>query len=120
MDQLRKIAAVLGTSDLRAYCEMCNIDWIASPDLQSIVSKPYAKKTWLSLVTPSCPIPSQVALDLLSQLLIYNHDTRLTAKEAMAHAFFDAVRDRVETELQQRYHPTSVSTTNIIEPPASS
>lgn len=33
------------------------------------------------------------ALDLLNKLLVYDHDKRITAKEALYHPFFDSVKD---------------------------
>lgn len=36
-------------------------------------------------------------VDFLDRLLRYDHQERLTAKEAMAHAYFNPVRERGET-----------------------
>ena len=44
--------------------------------------------------------PSRDGIDLLSRLLIYDHRQRLTARQAMEHAFFDPVRERVEAEVR--------------------
>lgn len=55
---------------------------------------------WSSLLTAGCPVPSPEGLDLLDKVLVYDHDMRLTAREAMAHPFFDAVRDRVNNEVR--------------------
>jgi serine/threonine protein kinase len=52
-------------------------------------------------VIPS--FPPKDGIDLLNQLLVYDPDDRLSAKEAMQHPFFDAVR---ETILAQ-HHPTT-------------
>lgn len=35
---------------------------------------------------------SQEFLDLIDRLLRYDHQERLTAKEAMKHAYFDPIR----------------------------
>ena len=35
---------------------------------------------------------SEEAIDLVDKLLKYDHQERLTAKEAMAHSYFDTVR----------------------------
>jgi serine/threonine protein kinase len=48
-------------------------------------------------------IPSREGIDLLDQLLVYDHEKRLTAREAMMHPFFDDVRDLVTFEVQSRW-----------------
>jgi len=47
-------------------------------------------------------MPSELGLDLLDQLLVYNPDERLTAKQALEHPFFEPVRERVKGEVRQR------------------
>lgn len=41
----------------------------------------------------------QQGLDLLDKLLVYNHEKRWNAKEAMTHEFFDDVRDQIQKEI---------------------
>jgi len=48
----------------------------------------------------SAPLPSNEGIHLLDNLLVYDHDRRLTAQEAMAHPFFDEVRGLVEAEVR--------------------
>jgi casein kinase II subunit alpha len=38
----------------------------------------------------------QSGFDLLERMLCYDHQERVTAKQALAHPFFDAVRDSVQ------------------------
>lgn len=57
---------------------------------------------WLSFLSPKCPIPSPDALDLLDRLLVYDHEQRWTAREALGHSFFDEVREEVWREVQER------------------
>lgn len=114
VDQLGKIVSVLGTPDLYAYIARINFD--AGPDVRKVIAEYAARERtqmtdaivggnrrvpWLSFRTAGCPVPSPEALDLLDKLLVYDHDKRLTAQEAMAHPFFDDVRDRVRNEV---YH----------------
>jgi casein kinase II subunit alpha len=40
------------------------------------------------------------AIDLLDKLLVYDHEKRLSAKEALSHNFFEEVRELVETEVR--------------------
>jgi casein kinase II subunit alpha len=104
LDQLGKIIGVLGTSDLLNYMTKYKVE--LTPELRKVVAKYVVrggqKRTWASLLHESCPIPSEHGLDLLDKLLVYNHDDRLTAKQALEHAFFDSVRDRVKEEVRQR------------------
>lgn len=60
------------------------------------------RKPWLSFLSPKCPVPSPQGLDLLDKLLVYDHELRWTAREALDHQFFDEVRHQVLGEVQQR------------------
>ena len=105
------------------YCELYGLQ--LSPELEKVVKKYTTKcnpsgsrKSWLTLLGSKskpfggkkhsesdmqCPIPSREGLNLVDKLLVYNHDERLTAKEAMMHPFFDVVRDKVRIEIQNRW-----------------
>jgi casein kinase II subunit alpha len=76
-------------------------------EVTSSVSSTYTsdmgnRKSWLSFLPSHCPIPSKEGLDLLDKLLVYDHQLRWTAKEALEHKFFDEVRNQVQREVQQR------------------
>lgn len=60
------------------------------------------RKSWLSFLPSNCPIPSKEGLDLLDKLLVYDHQLRWTAKEALEHKFFDEIRNEVQREVHQR------------------
>merc|ERR1711957_879101 len=116
IDQLGKIVAVLGCNDLLEYCDKYKIQ--LSDELESVVHKYTMKsnfsgkrKSWLILMGISkkssvdksktktkhdLAIPSNEGIDLLDNLLVYDHQERLTAREAMAHPFFDTVRELVK------------------------
>jgi len=108
MDQLGTIIAVLGTADLHTYLAKANI--VMTPEIQDVIAKSTLrdgggqKKEWRQIAdecsTPTYT-PSVQGLDLMSKLIVYDHTLRLTAKEAMQHAFFDPVRDRVERQIQE-------------------
>ena len=76
-------------------------------EVTSSVSSKYTsdmgnRKSWLSFLPSNCPIPSKEGLDLLDKLLVYDHQLRWTAKEALEHKFFDEIRNQVQREVQQR------------------
>ena len=63
---------------------------------------------------PLPPPPSPESIDLLSKILRYNHKERLTAKEAMAHTYFDPIRMEVEDQLYQNRVQNDHGTINNI------
>ncbi|KAF2266082.1 Pkinase-domain-containing protein [Lojkania enalia] len=89
-DQLVKIAKVLGTEDLFDYLDKYDIELDAQYD--DILSR-YPKKPWHSFINAENQrFVSNDAIDFLDKLLRYDHQERLTAKEAMSHPYFDPVR----------------------------
>lgn len=119
-DQLVKIAKVLGTEDLFDYLDKYEIELDAQYD--DILGR-FPKKNWHSFVnSENTRFVTNEAIDFLDKLLRYDHqvcfpilgfelfaDTsqeRLTAKEAMAHAFFAPVR---EAEQRARIAPGAAS-----------
>lgn len=91
-DQLVKIAKVLGTDELYAYLEKYGIELDAHFD--GLLGRvPREAKDWNRFVTAeNRHLVSPEAIDLLDKLLRYDIQERLTAREAMAHAYFDSVR----------------------------
>ncbi|OMJ08447.1 Casein kinase II subunit alpha [Smittium culicis] len=88
-DQLVKIAKVLGTDDLTRYLSKYKIDLDSHYD--SILLT-YPRKPWEKFVTnENKRYISPEALDFLDHLLRYDHQDRLTAKEAMSHPYFEPV-----------------------------
>lgn len=89
-DQLVKISKVLGTDDLYRYCEKYGVD--LDPRLANMCGyRP--KQPWRRFVTPeSSHLVTPEALDLLDNLLKYDHQQRLTCEEAMAHPYYEPVR----------------------------
>ncbi|CAI5942356.1 unnamed protein product [Closterium sp. NIES-65] len=88
-DQLVKIAQVLGTDSLFDYVKRYNIK--LDPHLQLLLSR-RPRKPWSRFITcDNHHLVSAQAVDLIDKLLRYDHRTRLTAQEAMAHPFFDPV-----------------------------
>jgi serine/threonine protein kinase len=68
-------------------------------DMQSILNSDMRhRKPWSIFLAPNCPIPSTAGMDLLDKLLVYDHEERWTAREALNHEFFDDVREKVFQE----------------------
>uniref|UniRef100_A0A7S1FZG7 non-specific serine/threonine protein kinase n=1 Tax=Corethron hystrix TaxID=216773 RepID=A0A7S1FZG7_9STRA len=127
VDQLAKVAGILGTEDLAAYCRKYGV--VLRPDVRGAVfgtssdsdteseggrdeakgtTKMAAmernvprkrKRPWRDIPPPADapPIPPE-GIDLVDRLLRYDHAERPTAVEAMAHPFFDEVRETIERE----------------------
>lgn len=96
-DQLVKIARVLGTEKLWDYMEKYNIELGAEYD--DIGTYPVRPWTKFVNVDNEAYISAE-AIDLLDNLLRYDHQERLTAKEAMAHPYFKPVREREQGEAE--------------------
>lgn len=89
-DQLVKIARVLGTDELDRYLEKYNIE--LGPEYEDMGT--YPARPWSRFFnSENEKLISNEVCDLLTNLLKYDHQARLTAKEAMAHPYFDPIRD---------------------------
>ncbi|XP_056158173.1 casein kinase II subunit alpha isoform X2 [Lampris incognitus] len=92
-DQLVRIAKVLGTEDLYDYVDKYNIE--LEPRFNDILGR-HSRKRWERFVhSENQHLVSPEALDFLDKLLRYDHQVRLTAREAMDHPyFFPIVKDQ--------------------------
>ncbi|KAG8384297.1 hypothetical protein BUALT_Bualt04G0103700 [Buddleja alternifolia] len=80
-DQLVKIAKVLGTDELNAYLHKYRLE--LDPQLEALVGR-HSRKPWSKFVNADNQhLVSPEAIDFLDKLLRYDHQDRLTAKEAM-------------------------------------
>jgi len=96
-DQLVKIVRVLGTEDFVKFLKRNNLTLDAS-FLQQLTGQ--TRKPWSSFITPEVEfLCSPEAISFLDGLLVYDLPSRLTAKEAMAHPYFDPVRDEIQAEI---------------------
>merc|ERR1712087_220843 len=90
-DQLVKIAKVLGTAGLYEYIKQ--YDLRLDPAIESILSR-YQRKPWTKFVNNyNKKYMSNESLDFVDRLLRYDHNKRLTPREAMAHAYFKPIRE---------------------------
>ena len=91
-DQLVKIAKVLGTEDLFHYLDTYDLE--LDPHFDGLIGR-QAKKPWNKFVTPeNSHLVSAEAIDFVSKLLRYDHQERLTAREAMCHDYFAPLTER--------------------------
>uniref|UniRef100_A0A1I8GM39 non-specific serine/threonine protein kinase n=1 Tax=Macrostomum lignano TaxID=282301 RepID=A0A1I8GM39_9PLAT len=92
-DQLVRIAKVLGTDELYAYISKYQID--LDRRFNEILAR-HSRKRWERFVhSENQHLVSAEALDFLDRLLRYDHNDRLTAREAMEHPYFTPiVRDQ--------------------------
>ncbi|KAK6287777.1 hypothetical protein POUND7_013956 [Theobroma cacao] len=80
-DQLVKIAKVLGTDELNAYLNKYHLE--LDPQLDSLVGR-HSRKPWSKFINADNQhLVSPEAIDFLDKLLRYDHQDRLTAREAM-------------------------------------
>ena len=85
-DQLVKITKVLGTDELYAYLEKYDIELDSNYD--DILGR-YPRKPWSRFITSENQrYISNEAIDFLDKLLRYDHQERLTAREAQDHPYF--------------------------------
>eukprot|EP00933_Yihiella_yeosuensis_P038487 TRINITY_DN3241_c1_g2_i1.p1 TRINITY_DN3241_c1_g2~~TRINITY_DN3241_c1_g2_i1.p1 ORF type:complete len:337 (-),score=72.04 TRINITY_DN3241_c1_g2_i1:171-1181(-) len=92
VDQLYKIARVLGTDLLEQYLDSYDLE--LEPEIEDRVGK-MPRKPWASFKNKEneerC---TPEALDLIDKMLRYDPAARILPKEAMAHAFFEEVRKK--------------------------
>ncbi|KAJ7783258.1 kinase-like domain-containing protein [Mycena metata] len=90
-DQLLKIMKTLGTEKFDTYLKTYNIHF--ETEIDSLLVN-YPKQPWARFITAENRHLASAtdALDLLENLLRYDHRERLTAKEAEAHPYFNSVR----------------------------
>ncbi|AQZ14865.1 CKA2 (YOR061W) [Zygosaccharomyces parabailii] len=84
-DQLVKIAAVLGTKTLLAYVSKYGLKL---PSEYDNIMKDFSRKPWAHFISSDTKLAVPEIVDLVDHLLRYDHQERLTAKEAMDHKFF--------------------------------
>ncbi|XP_042961421.1 casein kinase II subunit alpha-2 isoform X2 [Carya illinoinensis] len=81
---------VLGTDELNAYLNKYNLE--LDPQLDALVGR-HSRKPWSKFINADNQhLVSPEAIDFLDKLLRYDHQDRLTAREAMAHPYFSQVR----------------------------
>lgn len=81
---------MLGTDELFAYLDHYDLE--LDQQFDGLIGR-HTAKPWAKFVTPdNAHLCSDDALSFVGALLKYDHQERLTAEEAMAHAYFAPVR----------------------------
>jgi casein kinase II subunit alpha len=90
-DQLVRIAKVLGTDELYAYLNKYRIE--LDPNFEQLIGR-HSRKPWNKYVTAENQhLVSTEAIDFLDKLLRYDHQERITAKEAQDHPYFAVLKE---------------------------
>jgi len=92
IDQLAKIAKVLGTDMLNEYLDAYDLD--LEPDIADQVGT-HPRKDWMSLSNANNKdrVHPEV-VDLIDKLLRYDPAARILPRDAMLHPFFEEVRNK--------------------------
>lgn len=91
-DQLVKIAKVLGTDDLYNY--LAKYELKLGREYNDLIGH-FPRKPWHTFIkSENKHLCSNDALDFCDKLLRYDHQERLTAKEAMNHPYFAPLAKR--------------------------
>lgn len=95
-DQLAKIARVLGTDAMHRWIDKYGL--VVNPSLLSMIGR-HAPKPFQRFITRECMhLCTNEGLDFLDGLLRYDPAERLTAQEAMAHAYFEPIRQQQKAD----------------------
>ncbi|CAL4936116.1 unnamed protein product [Urochloa decumbens] len=93
-------AMVLGTEDLYNYLEKYGLQ--LDPQLERLVGR-HNRKPWSKFVNArNRHLVSPEAIDLVDKLLRYDHQERPTAKETMAHPYFNPVRSSESSRINSQ------------------
>ncbi|UYV67289.1 CSNK2A2 [Cordylochernes scorpioides] len=116
-DQLVRIAKVLGTEEMFAYLDKYQIE--LDPRFNDILGR-HSRKRWERFVhSENQHLVSPEALDFLDKLLRYDHQERLTAREAMDHPYFyPVVKEQqarfLETQRMSGHTNSPASTETVV------
>jgi casein kinase II subunit alpha len=92
-DQMIKIAKVIGTEEVKQYLEKFKDQTKMTKEIRDNLLN-FKKKPWSKFVTKENErlVCQTDGFDLLTKMLTIDHSTRITAKDALDHPFFDSVR----------------------------
>lgn len=94
-DQLVRIAKVMGTEGLVAYLKKYKLNL---PSAIAKIMKNFPRVAFEDLVTKANQhLVTEDGLDLLSKMLVYDKNGRITPADAMKHPYFDPVKQYIST-----------------------
>ena len=101
-DQLIKIMKVLGEDDLMEYVNKYNLK-IPKEARKLMKGYEFEKVPWNNFINNrNKHMVSPEALDLLSKMLLYDKNLRIKCKEAMAHSYFNPIRDFIKEQKEKK------------------
>ena len=89
-DQLIKVAKVLGTDDLLEYMRKYNLT--LNTYFQQKLDRYQKKELKTFINSENKHLVNEEALNLLSKMLVYDKNLRITPKEALDHPYFEVLR----------------------------
>ena len=108
VDQLTKIAKVLGSKAIWDYIAQYQIRDIDQPTLRAIGD--HAPVPFTKFITnQNIHLVSPEALDLLSKVLVIDHNKRLSARECMEHPYFDPIREEANISLHNQMREKAIA-----------
>lgn len=110
-DQLVKIVRTLGTVPFHEYLEKYNIPL---DERYEDLRHNYSTKSWSKFMNSETKLATPEALDLLTKVLVYDHEARLLPSEAMQHGYFAPVRDMLEKVANSRSVQNGSDTFSIL------
>ncbi|CDW58013.1 Casein kinase II subunit alpha' [Trichuris trichiura] len=94
VDQLVRITDVLGATDLLSWIYEYKIDFHPTPDQEFTCA---SRKEWTHFKNAyNEHLAKEDALDFLDRVLVFDPQKRITASEAMKHAYFAPLRDELK------------------------
>ena len=102
----------MGTNELKTYAAKYNIKLKKKehPNLKFA-----AKKGWKKFINDKNKmLCHEDALDLLSKLLVYDHESRLTCEEAMQHKYFEPIRYELKVKAEKEAAATKKEKIKLI------
>lgn len=103
-DQLKAIVKVLGSESMKEYLRKIKGQLKSNGRNLGVILNNYPKLPWEAFITQSNDhIAKSEAIDLLDSLLLFDHEARITAKEALGHPYLSLVTKKdAATEIERK------------------
>lgn len=90
LDQISCVASVVGSQEILTWADKYRLK--LSPDLKKAIGKYPRIPLEEFRNEQNCHLCTPLAIDLVSKMLVVDHQNRLTAQQCLAHPYFDRVR----------------------------